>query len=121
MKHVLIVDDSPTEIYVLKSMLEKNKFRVTAVASGEEALKVIKSVRPDVILMDIVMPGTNGFQATRQLTKEPQTAHIPIIMVSSKSQETDRVWASRQGAKAYLTKPVKEDDLMASIKAATGE
>lgn len=112
---ILIVDDSPTDVHVLRSMLEKNGFKTSAAANGEEALAKARQEKPDVILMDVVMPGISGFQATRQLSQDPETASIPIIIVSTKSMDTDRVWGLRQGAKGYLTKPVSEKDLVAKV------
>lgn len=112
---ILIADDSPTEVYVLQKMLEKNGHEVIVATDGEQAVDMAQSQLPHLILMDVVMPGLNGFQATRRLTKDPATAHIPIIIVSSKHQETDRMWGMRQGAKGYLGKPVAEADLMMQI------
>ncbi len=117
MARVLIVDDSPTEIHVLKTMLEKNGFEIVSATSGEEGIEAAKAQKPDVILMDVVMPGLNGFQATRQLTRDPATSAIPVIIVTTKDQETDRVWGLRQGAKDYVTKPAQESDLVGKIKA----
>ena len=116
MAKVLVVDDSQTEVFKLKEMLEKNGHSVLTAESGEDGVRVATNEQPDVVLMDIVMPGLNGFQATRQLTKASGTAHIPVIMVTMKNQETDRVWGSRQGARAYLTKPVVEKDLVQAIE-----
>ncbi len=117
MARILIVDDSPTEVHVLKTMLQKNGFDTLEATSGEEGIEKARTERPDLILMDIVMPGLNGFQATRQLTRDPDTASIPVIIVTTKDQETDRIWGLRQGAKDYITKPVEEKDLVAKIKA----
>ncbi|QKT04256.1 response regulator [Ectothiorhodospiraceae bacterium 2226] len=116
MTRILIVDDSPTELHVLKGILEKNGFEVLSATSGDEGVAKASSEKPDAILMDVVMPGLNGFQATRQITKNADTAHIPVIVVTTKNQETDRVWALRQGAKDFLTKPVSEADLIQKIK-----
>lgn len=118
MARVLIVDDSPTETYKLTSMLEKNGHAVITAETGEEGVSIAKKELPDVVLMDIVMPGLNGFQATRQLSKASETSTIPVIIVTTKDQETDRVWGMRQGAKAYLTKPIEEKVLMDAIKSA---
>jgi twitching motility two-component system response regulator PilH len=115
MAQVLIVDDSPTEAHVLKGMLEKNGFEVETAQNGTEGIERAKALKPDVILMDVVMPGLNGFQATRQLTKDPQTSEIPVIIVTTKDQETDRVWGLRQGAKDFVTKPISEKTLMEKI------
>ena len=117
MAKVLIVDDSPTEVHVLKGILEKGGHSVTSADNAEDGIKQAKAVKPDVVLMDVVMPGMNGFQATRALTKDPETQHIPIIIVTTKDQETDRAWGMRQGAKDYVTKPVDAADLLAKVKA----
>jgi twitching motility two-component system response regulator PilH len=113
---ILIVDDSPTEVHVLKSMLEKSGYQVVTALSGEEGIKAAQAHKPELILMDVVMPGINGFQATRELSTSPETAHIPVIIVTTKDQQTDKVWASRQGAKDYIVKPVKENELLNSVK-----
>ena len=118
MAQILIVDDSPTEAHVLKGMLEKNGFEVATAENGTEGIERAKQLKPDLVLMDVVMPGLNGFQATRQLTKDPETAEIPVIIVTTKDQETDRVWGMRQGAKDFLTKPVSEKTLMEKINLA---
>lgn len=116
MTRVLIVDDSPTETFVLKEMLEKHGYQVMVAETGEEGMRLAKELVPDVILMDIVMPGVNGFQATRKLSKDPATSSIPIVMISTKDQVTDRVWAKRQGAAEYITKPATEAELLEKIK-----
>jgi twitching motility two-component system response regulator PilH len=118
MAQILIVDDSPTEAHVLKGMLEKHGFEVETADNGTEGIERAKELKPDLILMDVVMPGLNGFQATRQLTKDPETKDIPVIIVTTKDQETDRVWGMRQGARDFLTKPVAEKILMDKINAA---
>ena len=120
MAHILVVDDSPTEIHVLTKMLESNGYDVSSAENGAQGIAKAKEIKPDLILMDVVMPDLNGFQATRQLTKDPETASIPVFIISTKSQETDKVWGKRQGAKEYLTKPVVEADLIEKIKSAIG-
>lgn len=115
MVQVLIVDDSPTEAHVLKGMLEKHGFEVETAQNGTEGIERARTLKPDLILMDVVMPGLNGFQATRQLTRDPETSDIPIIIVTTKDQDTDRVWGLRQGAKDFLTKPVSERNLVEKI------
>lgn len=115
MARVLIIDDSPTETYKLTSMLEKNGHVVITADNGEAGIVMAQKELPDVVLMDVVMPGLNGFQATRQLSKTAETAHIPVIIVTTKDQQTDRVWGMRQGAKAYLSKPITQDVLMAAM------
>jgi twitching motility two-component system response regulator PilH len=114
---VLIIDDSPTEIYALTGHLEKHGHKVCNARTAEEGLSSAKALLPDLILMDVVMPGLNGFQATRALRKEPKTATIPVIMVTTKDQESDRLWAMRQGAQAYLVKPVAETSLITALNA----
>jgi twitching motility two-component system response regulator PilH len=116
-KSVLIVDDSPTERYFLNELLVKHGFSVTTADSADDALLKLKGTLPDLILMDVVMPGMNGFQLTRQLSKDPLTEAIPIIMCTSKSQQTDRIWGLRQGARDYVVKPVKAEDLLEKIAA----
>jgi len=115
MARVLIVDDSPTEVHVLKTMLEKNGHDVDSVDNGEAGIARAKETKPDAIFMDVVMPGMNGFQATRAITKDPETGNIPVIIVTTKDQETDRVWAMRQGAKDYITKPAEEEELITKL------
>jgi twitching motility two-component system response regulator PilH len=112
---VLIIDDSPTELHLFQNMLEKAGFETLVADSGEEGLKAARASRPDCILMDVVMPGMNGFQATRSLTKDPMTASIPVIMITTKDQDTDKIWGMRQGAVEYVVKPVKDKDLVAMI------
>ncbi len=114
---VLIVDDSPTELHLFQTMLEKNGFSTLVADSGEDGIRQAASSRPDVILMDVVMPGMNGFQATRKLTQDPATASIPVIMITTKDQETDKIWGMRQGASEYIVKPVNEKELVARINA----
>ena len=114
---ILVVDDSPTERYFLSDILIKHGFSVSTAESGEEALLKVKADRPQLILMDVVMPGQNGFQLTRAIARNPQYAAVPIILCTSKNQETDRVWGMRQGARDYIVKPVNADELMAKISA----
>ncbi len=114
---ILIADDSPTEIFVVKKMLEKHNHQVVTAIDGLQAIEIALSQNPDLIIMDVVMPNLNGFQATRRLSKDPATLNIPIIIVSSKNQETDKLWGFRQGAKGYLCKPVDEDQLLTEINA----
>ncbi len=115
---VLIVDDSPTEQHIFCKLLERHGYDTVVASDGEEAIETAVQSRPEVIVMDVVMPGMNGFQATRKLSKNPVTAHIPVVIVSSKGQETDRIWGLRQGAYQYLVKPVEERELLAAVEAA---
>ena len=115
---VLIVDDSPTDVHVMQKALEEGGYRTASAADGSEAIRKARELHPDLILMDIVMPGLNGFQATRELAANPETRSIPVIMVSSKSQESDRVWGLRQGAVDDLVKPVTSDQLLRKAQAA---
>ena len=116
-KKILIVDDSPTERHFLGELLTKSGFQVLTLESGEEAVARVAEILPDLILMDVVMPGMNGFQATRTINRNEATRHIPIIMCTSKNQETDMVWAKRQGAVEYVVKPVDPQELLAKIAA----
>ncbi len=113
---VMIVDDSPTEVHVMKTALERHGFETVSAADGSECINLAREVRPDLILMDVVMPGVNGFQATRTLSRDPDTASIPVVMVTTKDQETDRIWGMRQGAVDYLVKPVTEKALVAKAR-----
>ena len=115
MARILIVDDSPTETYKLREILEKHGHEVLEAANGADGVAMARSELPELVLMDVVMPGLNGFQATRQLSKERETNSIPIIIITTKDQETDKIWGARQGAKDYLTKPVDEATLIATL------
>ena len=116
-RKILIVDDSPTERHVLNDMLTKAGYEVVASDNGEDAIIKAKALKPDLILMDVVMPGLNGFQATRAISRDPGTRAIPIILCTSKSQETDKIWGMRQGARDYIVKPVNRDELLEKIAA----
>ena len=113
---VMIVDDSPTEVHVMKTVLEKHGFDTVSATSGSECITLAREMHPDLILMDVVMPDVNGFQATRTLTRDPSTQSIPVVMVTTKSQETDRIWGMRQGAVDYIVKPVTATDLVAKTE-----
>jgi twitching motility two-component system response regulator PilH len=115
MTHILIIDDSPTELHVFKTILEKHEIEVSVAANGDEGIEKALEVKPDCILMDVVMPGKNGFQATRDLSRNPHTASIPVIIITTKDQETDKIWAMRQGARDYIVKPANEVDLIDRI------
>lgn len=116
-KKVMVVEDSVTDRQALSQILQKNGYEVITAESGDEAVSKAGQLKPDLILMDVVMPGTNGFQATRSITKNEGTKHIPVIIVSSKGQETDKIWGMRQGARDYLVKPISETDLLKKISA----
>ena len=111
MARILIVDDSPSQLLGIQRIVEKLGHETFTATDGAEGVEVAKSVLPDLVLMDVVMPNLNGFQATRTLKREASTAHIPVVLVTTKDQDTDRVWGMRQGAKAYITKPFSETEL----------
>ncbi|MDR0441181.1 MAG: response regulator [Candidatus Accumulibacter sp.] len=116
-KTILVVDDSPTERHFLSELLVQNGYQVITAESGDEGVDKAKKQLPDLIIMDVVMPGMNGYQATRTLTRDEATGKIPVIVCTSKGQETDRIWGLRQGAIDYLVKPVNANDLLAKIAA----
>jgi len=118
---VLIIDDSPTEVHMLRGFLEKAGFDTESASDGSEGLMKAREQKPDVVLMDIVMPGMNGFQATRELSKDPETAAIPVVMVTTKGDEMDRVWGMRQGAVGYVVKPVTEQQLVDKVREVLAE
>lgn len=115
MSKVLIIDDSPVDTLHLTGILSRHGYVVISADDAELGVQVAREQQPDIVLMDIVMPGLNGFQATRLLTRGAQTRLIPVVMVSNKDQQTDRVWGARQGARGYVTKPVRERELIAVI------
>jgi twitching motility two-component system response regulator PilH len=115
--NVLVVDDSKTELMYITDILKKNGMSVRTAEGADEAFKRLSEQKPDLILMDVVMPGQNGFQLTRSISRSPDYAGIPIIMCTSKNLETDRVWGMRQGARDYITKPVNQAELMEKIRA----
>ncbi|HFD88226.1 MAG TPA: response regulator [Gammaproteobacteria bacterium] len=116
MPHILVVDDSATDQYALRAILEKHGYKVSVASNGREGVEMAQKLGPDLILMDVVMPELNGFQATRELTRGAETSGIPVIMVTSKDAATDTVWAKRQGAQDYVVKPALEKDLLNRIK-----
>jgi len=120
MTHILIIDDSPTEVHVFRNMLLNNDLEVSVARNGEEGIEKAIEIKPDCILMDVVMPGKNGFQATRDLSRNPATSTIPVIIITTKDQETDKIWGMRQGARDYIVKPADEQDLIARINRVLG-
>ena len=114
---ILLVDDSKTELHHLSELLTKRGYNVRTAENGEEAMRRLAEEKPDLILMDVVMPGQNGFQLTRTITRDPLFADVPVIMCTSKNQETDKVWGRRQGARDYVVKPVDADELIEKIRA----
>jgi len=114
-RKILIVDDSPTERFFLADLLSKRGYSVVTAENGEEALLKVRSEKPSLVVMDVVMPGTSGFQATRAIARDPATSSIPVILCTSKGAETDRIWGLRQGAKEYVVKPVDPEELLAKI------
>ena len=116
-KKILLVDDSKTELHFLSDLLAKRGFNVRTAENGEEAMRRLGEDKPDLILMDVVMPGQNGFQLTRAITRDPRFVNVPVIMCTSKNQETDKVWGMRQGARDYIVKPVDPTELMSKIQA----
>lgn len=116
-KHILVIEDSATQRTYMQQLLVKHNYEVSLAANGEEGIEKAKAVKPDLILIDVVMPGMNGFQATRLLSRDPLTKHVPIIICTSKGQETDRMWGLRQGAKDYVVKPVDDGELLSKIAA----
>ena len=120
MARILLIEDSPTDTAVLTQLLERNGHEVLTSVSAEDGIAACKRELPDLVLMDIVLPGMNGFQATRALSRDQATSAIPVLIVSTKSMDTDRAWGMRQGAKDYIVKPPREDELIARINAVLG-
>ena len=116
-RRVLVVDDSRTELIHLNGLLREAGYEVDTAQNADDVRRKLEQARPDLILMDVVMPGKNGFQLTREITRDPRYAGMPVIMCTSKDQETDRVWGMRQGARDYIVKPVRKEELMSKIKA----
>lgn len=112
---ILVVDDSPTDRYIISSILAQNGYQVSVAESGEEGINKVREIWPDLVLMDVVMPGVNGYQAMRMLTRDNVTRHIPVILCTTKNQQTDKIWGLRQGARDYITKPVVAAELLQKI------
>jgi twitching motility two-component system response regulator PilH len=115
-RKILVVDDSKTELFALSDLLGKRGYSVRTAENGDDAMRKLGEDKPDLILMDVVMPGLNGFQLTRSITRDPRFSGVPVIMCTSKNQETDKVWGMRQGASDYIVKPVNADELVGKIK-----
>ena len=120
MSKILVIDDSQTEVEVVRHMLESAGYQVLWADNADKGIALAEKEQPDLILMDIVMPEMNGFQATRKITRDEATGHIPVVIVSTKDQETDRVWGKRQGATEYLVKPINEEELIGVIRSVLG-
>jgi len=116
MAHILIVDDSKTDAFLVKNMLEENGYQTSRAGNGEEGIQKAEEIRPNLILMDVVMPGLNGFQATRKITKSKKTNSIPVVIISSKNMESDKAWGLMQGAKDFLVKPIAKEKLLETVK-----
>jgi twitching motility two-component system response regulator PilH len=116
-RKILLVDDSKTELHYMSDLLSKRGFSVRTAENGEEAMRRLAEETPDLILMDVVMPGLNGFQLTRAITRDPRFSDVPVIVCTSKNQETDKVWGMRQGARDYIVKPVDANELITKIRA----
>lgn len=116
MVKILVVDDSPSEMAKFRDILTRHQYEVIEAHTGDDGIQKANEFFPDLILMDVVMPEMNGFQATRKLTRDPKTSHIPVVIISTKNQETDRVWGKRQGARDYLSKPITEEALITVIR-----
>ena len=116
-KTILVIDDSKTDFMYVKNILDHGGYKVVYASSGKAGIEEAKRLKPDCILMDVVMPEMNGFQATRAISQQPETADIPVLMLSSKNQKTDKVWAERQGAIDYLVKPADPKLLLSKLKA----
>lgn len=115
--NILVVDDSPTDAHLLSEILKKQGYSVSVAQDGEEGVAMTKADKPDLVIMDVVMPGMSGFEATRAISKDPETSHIPVIICTTKDQETDKAWGLRQGARDYIVKPINAKVLVQKIKA----
>ena len=118
MDRILIVDDSPSCALINQRFLQEAGFSTETVHSGREGIDRLEQGGFDLVLMDVVMPELNGFQATREITRNPKTAHIPVVIVSTKGEDSDKVWGLRQGAVGYLEKPVNKERLLAEVRRA---
>lgn len=112
---ILVVDDSPTERFFIADLLSKRGYTVVTAENGDEAVDKVKAERPSLVILDVVMPGLSGFQVARALSRDPETQGIPVILCTSKSNETDRIWGLRQGAREYVVKPIKPDELLTKV------
>ncbi|MDM8559904.1 response regulator [Candidatus Parabeggiatoa sp. HSG14] len=120
MAHILIVDDSPQDVETIKTILEGQGHKISVAQDGESGIQRAQELHPDAVVMDIVMPGTDGFKATRKITKGADTKGIPVILLSSKNLESDRAWGLMSGGTEYLVKPVKPDELLDTVSKVLG-
>lgn len=120
MARILLIEDSPTDTAVLTQLLQRNGHQVLASGSAEDGIEVCRRELPDLVLMDLVLPGMNGFQATRALSRDTATRAIPVLIVSTKAMDADKAWGLRQGARDYIVKPPVESDLIGRINTALG-
>lgn len=120
MARILLIEDSPTDTAVLTQLLERNGHQVLASGSAEDGIAAARRELPDLVIMDVVLPGMNGFQATRALSRDEATSSIPVLIVSTKDMDTDKAWGIRQGARDYIVKPPRESELIARINAVLG-
>lgn len=115
MPTILVVEDSPTEMQIVRTALQNKGYEVITATNGEEGLEKVRSQLPSLVVLDVVLPGRNGFQVCRDLKSSPDTKDVPVILLTSKTQESDRFWGMKQGADAYLTKPWREEELLALV------
>jgi DNA-binding response OmpR family regulator len=114
-KKILVVEDSPTQMHMVKATLQARGYNVITAFNGEEGLEMVRREHPELVLLDVVLPGKNGFQICRTLKSSTETKHIPVIMLTSKNQSSDHFWGMKQGADMYLTKPWKADELLEAV------
>lgn len=112
---ILVVDDSPTALRLTRNALAGKGFEILTAVDGEEALVVATKELPNLVLLDVILPKKNGFQVCRQLKTAAETREIKVVLVTSRAQDSDRFWGLRQGADGYLTKPFREEDLLAAV------
>ncbi|MGL4501523.1 response regulator transcription factor [Planktothrix paucivesiculata] len=116
MNTVMVVEDSVTQREMICSLLKQNGLQVSIATDGVEALEEVQKKRPDLMVLDIVMPRMNGYELCRRLKSDPKTRNIAIVMCSSKGEEFDRYWGMKQGADAYIAKPFQPEELVGTVK-----